>query len=249
MGDGMDQMYPERLKETLPRLRDQVEEAARRSGRTGADVTLVAVTKSHPLAAVQAALEAGVRDIGENRVEELQAKVREMEGRPSPRWHMIGHLQRRKAPRVIGICDLVHSVDTVRLAERLNRFVPAGAAPLPVLVQVNTSGEATKSGFSADEAPEAVHRICELAGLSVRGLMTMAPFSGPESVVRDAFRALRRVHEELGSLEGYRGEHLSMGMTNDFGIAIEEGSTMVRIGTALLGPRPRPPARRTGTVA
>ncbi len=242
-------MYPERLKETLPRVRDEVEEAARRSGRTGADVTLVAVTKSHPLAAVEAAFGAGIRDIGENRVEELQVKAGALEGRPAPRWHMIGHLQRRKAPRVIGICDLLHSVDTVRLAERLDRFVPAGAAPLPVLVQVNISGEVAKSGVSPEEAREAIHRITELPGLAVRGLMTMAPFTDRESVLRDAFRALRRLHEELRRLEGYQGEHLSMGMTNDFGIAIEEGSTMVRIGTALLGPRPGAPARRTGTVA
>ena len=150
---------------------------------------------------------------------------------------------------MIGICDLLHSVDTVRLAERLDRFVPAGAAPLPVLVQVNTSGEVAKSGTSPGEAPEAVHRITELPGLSVRGLMTMAPFTDRERVLRDAFRALRRLHEELGSLEGYRGEHLSMGMTNDFGIAIEEGATMVRVGTALLGPRPSAPARRAGAVA
>ena len=242
-------MYPERLKEALPRVRDEIEESARRSGRTGADVTLVAVTKSHPLAAVEAALGAGIRDIGENRVEEFQVKAAALEGRPSPRWHMIGHLQRRKAPRVIGICDLLHSVDTVRLAERLNRFVPAGAPPLPVLVQVNTSGEAAKSGVSPEEAPEAVHRIAELPGLAVRGLMTMAPFTDRESDLRNAFRTLRRLHEELGSLEGYRGEHLSMGMTNDFGIAIEEGSTMVRIGTALLGPRPRPAEPRAGAAA
>lgn len=252
-------MYPERLREALPRARDDVEKAARRSGRTGADVTLVAVTKSHPLAAVEAALEAGIRDIGENRVAELAAKVAELGERvaeggagpilPRPRWHMIGHLQRRKAPRVIGISDLLHSVDTVRLAERLDRFVPAGAAPLAVLVQVNTSGEAAKSGISPEAAPEAIHRITELPGLAVRGLMTMAPFTDRERVLRGAFRALRRLHEDLGSLEGYRGMHLSMGMTNDFGIAIEEGSTMVRLGTALLGPRPGAPARRAGTAA
>ena len=242
-------MYSERLRETLPRIRDEVDEAARRSGRSGADVTLVAVTKAHPLAAVEAVLGAGIEDIGENRVEELADKVEALGDRPAPRWHMIGHLQRRKAPRVIGICDLLHSVDTVRLAERLDRFVSAGAAPLPVLVQVNTSGEAAKSGISPGEAREAVHRITELPGLSVRGLMTMAPFTDRERVLRGAFRALRRLHEELGALEGYRGDHLSMGMTNDFGIAIEEGSTMVRIGTALLGPRPRPPARRARSVA
>lgn len=242
-------MYRDRLKETLPRTLDLVDEAARRSGRSGADVTLVAVTKSHPLAAVEAALEAGIRDIGENRVGELAAKVKALGDRPAARWHMIGHLQRRKAPRVIGICDLLHSVDTVRLAERLNRFVPAGAPPLPVLVQVNTAGEAAKSGFAPEAAPEAVHRVCELPGVSVRGLMTMAPFTDRESVLRTAFRTLRRLDEELRLLEGYRGDHLSMGMTNDFRVAIEEGSTMIRVGTALLGPRPQPPARRSRTAA
>ena len=238
-------MYSQRLKDTLPRIRDEVDAAAHRSGRTGADVTLVAVTKSHPLEAVEAALAAGLRDIGENRVEELETKVGALGSDEVPRWHMIGHLQRRKAPRVIGVCDLVHSVDSVRLAERLDRFVPAGAAPLPVLVQVNTSGEAAKSGVSPEETPEAVHRIVELPGLAVRGLMTMAPFTDHEGVLRGAFRTLRRLHERLASLDGYRGTHLSMGMTNDFGIAIEEGSTMIRVGTALLGPRPKPPARRT----
>ena len=244
-------MYLERLKETLPEVRHQVDEAARRSGRTGADITLVAVTKTHPLAAVEAALEAGIEDIGENRVEELAAKVEELAARakalpdrPAPRWHMIGHLQHRKAPGVVGICDLLHSVDTVRLAERLNRSIPPDASPLPVLVQINTSGEATKSGFPPDVAREAVHRITELPGLVVQGLMTMAPFTDRESVLRSAFRALRRLHEDLHSVAGYRGKHLSMGMTNDYRIAIEEGSTMIRIGTALLGPRPQAPARR-----
>ena len=245
----MESLYAQRLKESLPRIRDEVEDAARRSGRAGADVTLVAVTKSHPLAAVNAALGAGLRDLGENRVEELEVKVKALRDHSAPHWHMIGHLQRRKAPRVIGICGLVHSVDTIRLAERLDRFVPAGAAPLPILVQVNTSGEVAKSGISLQEAREVVHRITELPGLAVRGLMTMAPFTDREGVLRAAFQALRRLHEDLGALEGYRGEHLSMGMTNDFRIAIEEGSTMIRIGTALLGPRPSSPARRAGTVA
>ncbi len=240
----MDSIYARRLRESLPRVRDEMQEAARRGGRS-ADATLVAVTKGHPLAAVEAALAAGLRDVGENRVEELEVKAKALGDRPAaPRWHMIGHLQRRKAPRVVGICDLLHSVDTVRLAERLSRFASAAAAPLPVLVQVNVSGEAAKSGVPLDEAREAVHRIAELPGLAVHGLMTMAPFTDRERVLRAAFRALRRLHGELGSLKGYLGEHLSMGMTNDFAIAIEEGSTMIRLGTALLGPRPTPPARR-----
>ncbi len=248
LGAEMGLMYSERLRETLPRVRDAIEEAARRGGRTGAAVTLVAVTKGHPPAAVRAALAAGVSDIGENRVEELEVKVGALEDSRTPRWHMIGHLQRRKAPRVIGICDLLHSVDTVRLAERLDRFVPADAAPLPVLVQVNTSGEAAKSGLALDEAREGVHRIAQLPGLAVRGLMTMAPLTDREHVLRRAFGNLRRLHEDLGSQEAYRGEHLSMGMTNDFRIAIEEGGTMVRIGTALLGPRPQRPAPRAGAT-
>ena len=230
-------MYVSRLWEALPRVLDRVRESAERSGRTGHDVTLVAVTKGHPLEAVEAALEVGVQDIGENRVPELAAKVAAL-GSRAARWHMIGNVQRRKAPQLVGLCDLVHSVDSIRLAERFDGAVSPDDEPLPILIQVNTSGEPSKNGFDPDEAQEAIHRILALTRLQVRGLMTMAPFTDREPVLRDAFRGLRETHEKARSLRGYRGDQLSMGMTNDYHIAVEEGSTMIRLGTALLGERP-----------
>lgn len=231
-------MYRERLRTNLPRVRDALGAAAERAGRTGDDVTLVAVTKGHPSAAVEAAVEAGIADLGENRVEELEEKVT-ASGRRVARWHMIGHLQRRKAPRVLEVCDLLHSLDSIRLAERLGRVIEEGREPLPALVQVNTSGEAAKSGFPAAEAVERIHELLELPGLRIEGVMTMAPFVEDEAVLRETFRGLRQIHEAAGRIPGYRGRHLSMGMTNDFAVAVEEGSTMVRIGTALFGERPQ----------
>lgn len=150
---------------------------------------------------------------------------------------MIGHLQSRKAREVLGLADLLHSVDTLKLARRLSGLAVEMERSLPILVQVNTSGEDAKSGFEGSEALEAIHQILELPGVDLRGLMTMAPFVDDERVLRKTFAALRHVQEEASRLPGYRGQELSMGMTNDFELAIEEGSTMVRIGTALFGER------------
>jgi len=230
--------YRESLNQGLPRVRDTIAAAAARSGRDPDAVTLVAVTKAHPLEAVQAALEAGLRDMGENRVEELQWKARAL-ARTAVRWHMVGHVQRRKVPGLAGIPRLVHSIDSVRLAQRFSSVAVASGHPFRVLLQANTSGEGTKGGFSRDELVEAIHEIVELPSLEVRGLMTMAPFTDDEAVVRSTFRRLREVHETLRSTSAYEADQLSMGMTNDYQIAIEEGSTMVRIGTALFGARQR----------
>ena len=146
-------MYVSRLREALPRVLDQVRESAERSGRTGDAVTLVAVTKGHPVDAVEAALEVGLRDIGENRVPELAAKVAAL-GKETARWHMIGNVQRRKAPQLVGLCQLVHSVDSIRLAERFHNAVSPDDAPWPILIQVNTSGEPSKNGFVPEETQE-----------------------------------------------------------------------------------------------
>jgi hypothetical protein len=207
-------------------------------------VALVAVTKGHPVAAVRAARAAGLADLGENRVGELESKVAS-EGREGVRWHMIGHLQRRKAPRALAVADLIQSVDTPQLAERLDRVAGDSGAEARVLVQVNTSGEGAKSGFEAAAAVEAVLAMAELPRLRIEGLMTMAPFVDDERVLRSAFRRLRETLEGVRSHTDRVGGGLSMGMTNDLRCAIEEGSTMVRIGTALFGERPSvdpPPA-------
>lgn len=230
-------MYLDRLKETLPRVRDTVREAALAAGRQPDAVTLVAVTKGHPLEALRAALELGVRDLGENRVGELREKVAAL-GRDAARWHMIGHVQSRKAPGLVGVADLVHSVDRGSLAARLGRASAEAGAVTRVLVQVNTSGEDTKGGIPYSSAVEGVLSIAEVPGLRVEGLMTMAPFVEDEAVLRAAFRRLRETLDEARRHDPELGTELSMGMSNDLRIAVEEGSTMVRIGTSLFGPRP-----------
>lgn len=231
-------MYEARLEETLPRVRESIARAAERSGRSGEDVRLVVVTKAHPLEALKAALRVGLRDLGENRIWELEEKVEAL-GREAATWHMVGHVQSRKAKQAVALADLVHSLDSLKLGRRLSRFAEEEDTVFPALVEVNTSGEEAKYGFSPDEAVEAIHELLELPNLEVRGLMTMAPFVDDETVLRRTFAGLRKLHEEASRLEAYRGQELSMGMTNDFKLAVEEGSTMVRIGTALLGERPR----------
>lgn len=228
--------YGSRLAETLPEVRGRMADAARSAGRDPEAVRLVAVTKGHPLEAVEAALEAGLTDLGENRVGELEAKVAEV-GREAVTWHMIGHLQRRKAPRAIEVADLIHSVDSVRLAERISRV--SEGREVPVLVQVNTSGEDSKYGFEGEGVVEEIHRVSELPGLKVEGLMTMAPFVDDEAVLTSSFRRLRETLERVRKATDRVGPELSMGMTNDLETAIREGSTMVRIGTALFGERLR----------
>lgn len=230
-------MQRDLLQANVDRVRAEVRVAAERSGRSPDDVTLVAVTKGHPFEVVETALAAGLRDLGENRVEflvERAARVAE----PDCRWHMVGRLQRRQAPELHGVAHLVHSVDSLRLAERLSHTAPEGHLPLRVLVQVNTSGEEAKTGFPPEEAMEGMARILELPGLAVEGLMTMAPFTDRETVVRRTFVGLRELAESLrGELPEYRGRELSMGMSNDYQVAVEEGSTMIRLGTALFGER------------
>lgn len=237
---GMMTDYHALLERTLPRVRDAIATAEASSGRAEGSVRLVAVTKGHGVDAVRAALAHGLVDLGENRVGELEAKVAEI-GREGVRWHMIGHLQRRKAPRALAVSDLIHSVDTLRLAERLDRVAAEAGVRAPVLVQVNTSGEDAKSGFSPARAVEAVLEIAALKALDVRGLMTMAPFVDDASVLRATFRRLRETLESVRGAAPEVGPELSMGMTNDLRYAIEEGSTMVRIGTALFGDRPGTP--------
>lgn len=229
--------YAAHLAEALPRVRDEIARAAVSAGRDPADVCLVAVTKGHPADAIRAARAAGLRDLGENRVSELEAKVAEL-GREATTWHMIGHVQRRKVPALLPVVDLVHSVDSFRLAERIDRVATDAAAPVDVLVQVNTSGEDAKGGFEGPAAADGILAVAALPSLRVRGLMTMAPLVDDEGVLRATFASLRRLLDEVRRQDPRVGPHLSMGMSNDLGFAVEEGSTMVRIGTALFGPRP-----------
>jgi PLP dependent protein len=221
------------LRGRIAEVRERIDRARERAGHTG-PVTLVAVTKTHPVELVRTALAAGLTDLGENRVQELDDKVGEL-GRGAARWHLIGHLQRNKAGPAVALCDLLHSVDSERLALAVSQAAQRAGSVLPVLVQVNTSGERTKGGFGPAEAAEAIGRIAELPGLSVRGLMTMAPFTDDERVIREAFAGTRRLLEHAAPL--LAGRELSMGMSNDYEIAVEEGATLVRVGSVLFGER------------
>lgn len=214
--------------------------ALERSGRRDA-VRIVAVTKGHPAAAVRAAAAAGLHDVGENRVQELDAKRTELEsGDPGVQWHLIGHLQRNKARRAVQIFDRIHSIDSLRLAKELSAEAVRSGIEVRGLVQVNTSGEGSKGGFDADHAFDEIAEVAALPSLVCEGLMTMAPLTDDERTLRATFAGARALLERC-TREGIalRGTELSMGMSGDFEIALEEGSTMLRLGTILFGERPQ----------
>jgi len=235
------------LKNSLPgriaSIQERIAAAARRAGRDPAEVTLVAVSKTHTPEEVAAAYAAGLRIFGENRVEEAapkaEAVARLLAPAPAPAWHMIGHLQSRKAEDVLPWAGMVHSVDSVKLAQRLSRTAAAEREnPLPILLEVNLSGEASKYGFRAAELSEAVAAIATLPGTALQGLMTMAPIAADPEDVRPVFAGLAKLMEALASrYPGIDWRHLSMGMTDDFEVAIEEGATIVRVGRAIFGER------------
>jgi pyridoxal phosphate enzyme (YggS family) len=201
--------------------------AALKAGRDPNEITLIAVTKGLPPQAIEAAIAAGICNIGENRVQETKDKITQISAAGvRPTWHMIGHLQRNKVKTAVEIFDIIHSIDSLRLAEEINSKAPH---ILPVLLQVNVSSEETKGGFAVAELPEALRYIRAMSNLEARGLMTIAPFVSDPEKVRPVFRKLREMRDSLDL------KHLSMGMTDDFEIAIEEGATMVRIGRAIFG--------------
>lgn len=207
----------------------RIGEACERSHRLPSDVILVAVTKGVEAAAIRAAYDCGITNFGENRVQEAEDKIEQLSDlRGSVIWHMVGHLQTNKAKKAANLFDIIHSVDSLRLAEILSR---CAEGPLPILIEVNVSGEVTKSGFAVDEIVKAVAEIRRLPNLKVIGLMTIAPIAVDPEEVRPVFRKLKELRDSMGL------NHLSMGMTDDFQVAIEEGATMVRIGRAIFGER------------
>lgn len=214
--------------------------AAERSGRRPDDVLLVAVSKTHPIEDIVAAMAAGQRDFGENRLEELWTKVEQARSLhlDAIRWHMIGNIQSRKTRDAVGPFVLIHSIDRAKIAARLSRDAEAAGNVMKVLVEVNVSGEASKHGFTPDELLAQAGELLALPGIDVAGLMTMAPFEAEPEATRPVFRALRSLRERLA--DAYPAgdwNELSMGMTNDFEVAIEEGATIVRIGSAIFGSR------------
>lgn len=237
------------LAANVARVQERIATAAERAGRKADEITLVAVSKTHPVEAVIAALALGIRHFGENRVEEANPKIEAVRQwlaahgceahLPEPIWHMVGHVQSRKAEDVIaGGYALVHSVDRVKLARRLSRFALNAGRVQDILLEVNLSGEATKYGFDLETLIPAIEEIASQPGVRVRGLMTMAPIVDDPEKARPVFAGLRELRDILAvQLPELDWHHLSMGMTDDFEVAIEEGATIVRIGRAIFGPR------------
>jgi len=225
------------LPANLARVREEIARVQSREGLRG-PVRIVAVTKGHPVQAVDAALRAGLPDVGENRVQEALEKQDQAAGVPVT-WHLIGHLQTNKAKHVPGRFGWVQSVDSVRVAEALARAPAARGerSALKVLLQVNIAGEGQKSGCDPAAAGDLAARVGDLAGLELLGLMTMAPLTEDERLQRKVFGDLRRLREDL-ERQGHRLPELSMGMSGDFRAAVAEGATMLRLGTVLFGERP-----------
>lgn len=225
-------------------VRRRIEAATQRSQRSAAEVTLVAVTKTYPPETLRRALALEITDLGENRVQEAEGKIVEL-GRSAAHWHFIGHLQANKVRRAVNLFDMIHSVDSAELAERLNRVCLAeGRTILPVLIQVDLAGEATKSGIPEKELAALAETVATSDCLQLRGLMTVPPFLADPQAVRPFFQRLRELRDSLQAKGcfGDRAGELSMGMSHDFEIAIEEGATMIRVGTAIFGERAPAPA-------
>ncbi len=242
----------------LASVNERMRAAAGRAGRDPAEVMLIAVTKTHPLEVVRAGYQAGLRHFGENRVEEGRSKIpafnewwmASSEGGERPTWHMIGHLQSRKVADALATFDTIHSVDSLKLAERLNRLAERDkiGQPMPILLECNVSGEASKYGFALScwredrevraEFFDAVRGIIQLPWLHLQGLMTMAPIVSDPEQARPVFVALRVLRDALAEeFPAVEWRHRSMGMTDDFEVAVEEGATSIRVGRAIFGAR------------
>lgn len=229
----------ELLAVRLADVRARLAAATQCSGRQPDEVRLIAISKTHPVPIVKQAIELGATDLGENRVQEAEGKIAEI-GREKVRWHLVGHLQANKARRAVSLFDVIHSLNTVDLARRLDRLcVEEARENLPVLIQVDLGHEETKSGIDESELTHLVDSLGPLTRLKLIGLMTLPPFFDDPEQSRPFFRRLRELRDELNrrSAFGDRTGELSMGMTHDFEVAIEEGATMVRVGTAIFGAR------------
>ena len=219
------------ISENLNLIMARIAKAAEKSGRTAEDISLVAVTKLHSPEEINEAIRCGVSITAENKVQELLKKYDHVQ---SPQWHLIGHLQTNKVKQIIGKVSLIHSVDSVHLAEEINKRASALGIVQDVLIQINAASEEQKSGISPDELPILLDSIKSLTNVKIRGLMQIAPYAEDPEDVRIYFKQLKQLYEKYRT-EEFR--YLSMGMSNDFEVAIEEGSNMVRIGTAIFGAR------------
>lgn len=227
------------IADNVKRVRTRIRQAAERAGRDPTSVRLVAASKTVDAARIRAAIAAGVTVLGENYLQETRQKLGQL-GRAGVEWHLIGPLQRNKVRYVFDLFDMMHSLDRLELAEEINRRAERLGRRLPVLLEVNVGGEASKSGWSPDDLLSAVRQLATMPNIQVRGLMTIPPPTPQPHEARPFFRQVRQLRDHLVQ-EGYEGmtfDELSMGMTADYEVAIEEGATLVRVGTAIFGPRP-----------
>ena len=225
------------IKENLETVRNRIKEHCEKAGRKPEEVTLIAVSKTKPIEALKEAYEAGARDFGENKVQELMDKIPMM---PSDiRWHMIGHLQRNKVKYVIGKVFLIHGVDSVRLAEEISKESVKQGVTTNILMEVNVAMEETKFGISTEEAISMAEEISKLPGISLQGLMTIAPYVANAEENREIFAKLRQLAVDISAknIDNVTMNVLSMGMTGDYEVATEEGATYVRVGTGIFGER------------
>jgi pyridoxal phosphate enzyme (YggS family) len=232
------------IAENIARVRERIVAAAKRVGRNPDSVTLMAVSKTVDQVRIREASVAGIRLFGENRVQEFEQKFPVLAGRREAEWHLIGHLQTNKARKAVEIFDAVDSVDSLRLAEKLDHAAASSAKTLPVLIEINVGGEESKSGVPLDspQLEDLLRGVGRLEHLQVRGLMAVPPFAENPEATRVYFRLLRDLRDSIAQrkLPGIQMDVLSMGMSHDFEVAIEEGSTCVRVGTAIFGERPKP---------
>lgn len=224
--------------DNMKHVQEQIEAACLKSGRDVADVTLIAVSKTKPVELLKEAYEAGARDFGENKVQELLDKIPQM---PSDvKWHMIGHLQRNKVKYIVDKVHLIHSVDSLRLAEEISKEAGKHGIVVNILVEVNVAGEDSKFGTTLEDAEQLVDDIAKLPGICIKGLMTIAPFVENPEENREYFRKLKQLSVDIMRKKvdnRSMGEVLSMGMTGDYTVAVEEGATYVRVGTGIFGER------------
>ena len=225
------------IRENLTHTRQNMEDACRSAGRDAGDVTLIAVSKTKPLPMLQEAYEAGVRDFGENRVQELVEKYEALPG--DIRWHMIGHLQRNKVKYLVGKVFLIHSVDSLRLAQEIQREAEKKQTEVNILVEVNVAGEESKFGSRREETLQLVKEIALLPLVHIQGLMTVAPYVENPEENRGIFANLQQLAVDIGreNIDNVNMNVLSMGMTGDYPVAVEEGATCVRVGTGIFGNR------------
>lgn len=225
------------LKENLANVEKNIEQACKNAGRNRNEVTLIAVSKTKPVEMLQEIYDENIRDFGENKVQELCSKMEQL---PSDiRWHMIGHLQRNKVKYIVGKVELIHSVDTYRLAEEINIQAKKQNVIVPILVEVNIAHEESKFGISAEDATLLVEEISRLENIRIKGLMTIAPYVKNPEDNRLYFRKIKQLSVDITNknIDNVSMEILSMGMTGDYMVAIEEGATMVRVGTGIFGER------------